>query len=130
MNFIRRFMAGRYGSDQLGMAIIILCIVLNLISAITGVELISTASLILLVLCIFRMFSRNYARRQAENIKFLKLWTPIKFKVKGFFTRAKSSRTHKHLKCPDCGNKLRVPRGKGRIRISCPKCGSKFETKT
>ncbi len=42
--------------------------------------------------------------------------------------RAKTAkdRTHRILKCPVCGEKLRVPKGAGKINITCPYCGEKF----
>ena len=32
--------------------------------------------------------------------------------------------------CPTCKQKLRVPRGKGKISITCPKCATSFIKKT
>lgn len=33
-------------------------------------------------------------------------------------------------KCPQCGQKTRLPKGKGKLRIDCPKCGAKYEIQT
>ena len=36
----------------------------------------------------------------------------------------------KFFKCPACRQKIRVPRGKGKIEITCPRCGDRFIKKT
>ncbi|MDO4798818.1 MAG: hypothetical protein Q4A01_12455, partial [Coriobacteriales bacterium] len=43
---------------------------------------------------------------------------------------AKEFKGYKHLTCPECGQRVRVPRKKGKIRITCPKCHAKFEAKS
>jgi hypothetical protein len=32
------------------------------------------------------------------------------------------------IACRQCGQRLRIPVGKGRLKITCPKCGSAFST--
>ncbi len=34
------------------------------------------------------------------------------------------------VKCPVCGTSLRLPSGKGKLRVTCTSCGEKFETVT
>jgi DNA-directed RNA polymerase subunit RPC12/RpoP len=43
--------------------------------------------------------------------------------------RQRKDSNHMVIKCPRCGQKLRVPGGKGLIRITCKRCTSKFERK-
>lgn len=42
----------------------------------------------------------------------------------------KERKTSHFLKCPNCGQILSVPKGKGKIRVTCPKCRTKMETKS
>lgn len=37
---------------------------------------------------------------------------------------------HDIIPCEQCGSKLRVPSGKGAIRLTCPRCGHKFVTRS
>ena len=125
-NWLRNFMIGRYGPDQLNMALIILAIIVGILSNIVKLNIITLLSYLLLILVIFRMLSRNITARRKENDRSLKLWWPVKQKLRGLFDRAKRSRNYRFFKCPGCRNTLRVPRGKGKIQITCPRCGERF----
>ena len=72
MDFFRRFMAGRYGSDPLNNALLILGIALIIVARILGWAWMNVFILALLCLCYFRMFSRNIQARYAENEKFMR----------------------------------------------------------
>ena len=37
---------------------------------------------------------------------------------------------HRYFRCPNCGQYLRVPRGKGKINVTCRNCGASFEEKS
>lgn len=138
---INQFMAGRYGGDRLSIALLILYCILILIANIAGLPIISLLALLLLIWSIYRIFSRNIFQRQRENAWFLKYWS----RVSSWFHGSRHSfsswqqkktweirdkQTHKYYKCPNCGNKLRVPKGKGKIMITCPVCKTEFIKKT
>ena len=53
MDFLRRFMAGRYGNDQLNAALLILGLVLIVIEMLTGWGWMGMFILALLILCYF-----------------------------------------------------------------------------
>ena len=128
-NWLRNFMAGRYGPDQLYVACFITAIVLGLLSNFCGLWM-SLLSYLLLFYALFRMLSRNISKRRRENDKFLKFWWPVRMWFIRKFQRIKSSKTYAFFKCPACKNTLRVPKGKGKIQITCPKCGERFIKKT
>lgn len=44
--------------------------------------------------------------------------------------RLKQRKTHRFFKCPECGVTVRVPKGKGKIKITCPKCKNAFVRNT
>ena len=113
MDWLRRFMIGRYGPDQLGVALLIVYLILIFFAPLTGLWIFRLFALAVLILCLFRMLSRNTARRYQENLKFLAFWNPIKSWFQKKKARFKDSKTHRYYKCPNCKSTLRVPRGKG-----------------
>lgn len=124
------FMSGRYGADQLSrfmLGVCVVCIVLNLFTHIHGFYLLS---LVLIGICYFRMLSRNFAKRSAENEKYLNIVWKIKRKFQQTKNRVVQSKDFHIYKCPSCGQKIRIPRGKGKICITCPKCRQEFEKKS
>ena len=124
-----RFMYGRYGVDALGKLIIGASLVLCIANMFLHSFIISILVWILLFYSYFRMFSRNIQKRYAENAKFLGLKSRIMSKFQKHQSYRKQRKTHHIYKCPTCRQKIRIPRGKGRICITCPKCKTQF-TKT
>ena len=129
MEWLRRFMMGRYGVDQLSIAFLILYFFLSILGNFTRLFVFVLLSYIPFFLCWFRVFSRNISKRYAENSMFLKIWNPLKQKVKNWNHRI-TDRGHRYYKFTNCSNILRVPRGKGKICITCPVCRKEFIKKT
>ena len=123
-------MAGRYGSDQLNNALLLVSAVLIVLQWLIGSRLLSIAIMLLLVLCYFRIFSRNIQARYAENQRFLQWWWPKSQKLRNMRLRFADRKTHRYYKCPQCRNRLRVPRGRGKINITCPHCRTQFVRKS
>lgn len=123
-------MIGRYGPDQLNMALLITAVIIGLIGGLTNLPVVSFLGDIILIYTLFRLFSRNIPARRRENDRFLRFWSPIKNKFKNKVIQIKSMRHYKFFKCPGCKKTLRVPRNKGKIQITCPKCGERFIKKT
>lgn len=130
MNWLRKVMYGRYGVDQLTIAIMIFGLVLSILEPITKLRVLTFLSFAIFLLCYFRMFSKNYSKRREENDKFLKLYQPIKFGFQQRINKLKDQKTHKYYKCPKCAKTVRVPRGKGKICITCPICREEFIRKS
>ncbi len=128
-NAIQRFMYGRYGNDQLNLCLIGLYLVVYLLSAFTRVYALYWVSLALMAVALFRLLSRNLARRREENVRFLQVIAPLVrwFRLQRTIRRDKE---HRYFKCPNCGQQLRVPRGKGKITVTCRGCGASFQEKS
>ena len=124
-------MYGRYGSDQLNMALLVFAVLVSLINSVLAIFLrgskiyggivapiLSVIVYGLLIYSFIRMFSRNIYKRQRENRRFTQFWVRLK------------DRSNRYFRCPNCKQTVRVPRGRGKICIRCPKCGEKFTRKT
>lgn len=126
---LQRFMWGRYGTDRFNQFLMASAIVCLLVSLLAGGVFYLFATVVM-VYAYFRMFSRNVAQRSQENQWYLKQ----EMKVRSFFLKKKKEllqRKDYHIyRCPKCRQKIRVPRGKGRIAISCRKCGNEFIKKS
>ena len=51
-------------------------------------------------------------------------------KFRGLKDQWANRKLYHYYRCPKCRQKLRVPRGRGRIQISCPRCGTQFIKKS
>lgn len=122
MNWLRKFMAGRYGVDQLSTALIVVNLICTILLRFFNSSILNIFCIIISVIVIYRIFSKNISKRYQENIKFLNIWNPIKRKVNKNIQRIKDLKHYKYFKCSNCKQTLRVPRGKGKISITCPKC--------
>ena len=134
---IRAFFYGRYGSDPFnrflsGCALVLLVVsmILNLCKVPALSSLFYLLALALLIYSLFRSLSKNIYKRQEENGKYLVQKTRVLGKIGLLKQRWKDRKTYRYFKCPACKASLRVPRGKGKIRITCRKCGHVFEEKT
>lgn len=126
----RRFMAGRYGTDALNQFLSIVSIVLLLVALLTRVNLFTWVGMSVLLWCYYRTFSRNIPKRTEENYKFYTLKQQLEGKVRSLKEQWANRKLYHYYRCPQCRQKLRVPRGRGRIQISCPRCGTQFIKKS
>ena len=83
-------------------------------------------SLATLVYTYYRMFSRNIYKRASENQNFLNKTANIRRKINNQKSIFKQRKVYRIYKCPTCKQKVRVPKGKGKISIHCPKCDTYF----
>lgn len=119
-----QFMIGRNGFDAFCRGLLVIAMVLIFADIIIPGRILRSIGMILILYAYFRAFSRNIDRRHAENAWYVScIETPF---------RSYMSRDHKHyryFKCPSCGQVLRAPKGRGRIRVTCSRCHSVFEKK-
>ncbi len=132
-SFSERFanwMRGRNGADELSMAIVVLSALLLVINLFAHTRFLPFIALALALYACWRDSSKNLAARRKENRAFLKLLGPAAQWIKNPRATMDERRSYKHLTCPSCGQQMRVPRGKGKMRVTCPKCKNKFEAQS
>ena len=130
---LARFMAGRNGVDQLNNFLLATDVLLAILASIIGGGLgrvLYALVMGLLIVIYLRMFSRNLLRRRQENGKYLQLKQRFLARFRLLKERWVQRRDYKFFTCPRCRTTLRVPKGRGKIRIVCRKCGNSFTGKS
>ena len=131
--WLSRVMAGRYGVDNLNRFLCGFSLAALLLSIFVK-GMLATVFWLLAVVCLIwsyvRMFSRRIDKRQKENLRYMHYKYEFSAKLRTLRQRWRQRRDYKFFKCPNCGITARIPKGKGRIRITCPKCGHEFEARS
>lgn len=125
----RRFMAfmqGRYGCDELYKFLSYAVIVLIIINLFLRSAILSLLILFVFGYSIFRVLSKNIVRRNLERVKYIKYRTKLLTWYSNQKMMFSQRKTHRFFKCPNCRATVRVPKGKGKIKITCPKCSTAF----
>ncbi len=125
-----RFMVGRYGNDELNRFLSGAILVLIAVNLFARTNVLFFLELALLIWIYFRMFSKKTGRRFKENQTYLRLRFQVTEGWKKWPARVKEARRYKIFRCPNCGQKLRIPRGHGKISIHCRRCGHDFAGKS
>lgn len=122
----RRFMVGRYGTDELNRFLSVVIAVLIVLNLFARNQILLIGEVLGLTVIYLRMFSRNTGKRFQENQKYLH-WRFYgeEYGKKQLF-RLREKRKYKIFRCPECRQKIRIPRGHGKIEIHCRSCGHRF----
>ena len=128
-----QFMIGRNGNDELNRFLLMADMVLILLSLVFSKwigRILSPLVLVLLCLTYYRMLSRDLIRRGDENSRYIRLrehvYSAIRIRKEQWIQR----KEYKFLRCPACKATLRVPKGRGKIKIVYRKCGNSFMGKS
>ncbi len=127
---IRLRLQGCYGTDELSRTMLWVSIVLMLISVIFRVSILNTIALIILLWSMFRSYSKNIYKRREEREKWLKFTGNVKSWFSLQKRKWKERHDYKYFRCKKCKAVMRVPRGKGTVRVNCRKCHSEMIKKT
>ena len=139
-----KFLQGTYGVDLLSLFLILISCIFNIW------DITRIFSIVLLVFAFYRAFSKKiYKRKEEYNVFYTytnkllsKFGKSIPYNlpvydlnnISGIFNSFKlilnEKKNYKIIKCPNCKQKLRLPRGKGNIVVTCKKCSNKFDFRT
>ena len=128
-----QFMAGRNGNDEFNrflLAVDMLLILLSIVFSKGIGRFLSPIALILLGLTYFRMLSRDRFRRSYENARYLRIRDKVISALRIRKEQWLQRKDYKFFVCPACKATLRVPKGRGKIKIVCRKCGNSFMGKS
>ena len=127
---IYRFMQGRYGTDDFYKFLFWVALLGIVINWFFKSQLLSFAVTLILVYAMYRVLSKNHSARYAENQRYLQATAKIRY----WFDQQKKlmeERKYHHIyTCPKCRQKIRIPKGKGKIMIRCPKCHHEFQKRS
>jgi len=126
----KRWLSRRNGIDILGRDICCLSLLINPVNLFIKSDHLSMFAQIGFFYALFRAFSSNKVKRGIENQRYLAHVYKTRDSFIALKNRAKDRKEHKYLKCPNCHQKLRVPRRQGKIEVHCPKCGKTFDTRS
>ncbi len=134
--WLQRFMEGRYGVDAFSKTLNYAVLIFLVLALFTGNGMLELIGLGLLIYTYFRIFSRNIQARRRENERYLQESANLKYRWKELINRiTKKGGQTDHFRiyiCPNksCNQKIRVPKGKGKIEITCPKCKTQFRKRS
>lgn len=121
-----RFMQGRNGVDQLSQFLNVVVLILLVVSIFTKSIILDWLPFVLMGYMYFRIFSRNIAKRSVENQKFCNMRYDLAIKKNKWKKEREQKKIYRFFRCPMCKQKVRVPKGRGKICITCPKCRQEF----
>ena len=128
-----RLMQGRNGNDAFNRFLLALELVLLLIGLLLrgfAARLFNALFLLLLLYIYYRMFSRDLYKRSAENAWYWERRNRVVAKFRLLKERWLQRKDFRFFSCPSCHTTLRVPKGRGKIKIVCRKCGTSFVRKS
>lgn len=114
---IEKMMMGRYGEDQLNYFLSIIFIILAILNWIINSTVLRIVVYILIIISIYRSFSKNIVARSIENDRYIKYkrkcTRTIKVIQKNF-----NDKEHKTVLCPYCVQMIRVPKKKENWKLN------------
>ncbi len=126
----KRWLSQRNGIDILGRDICYLSLLLNAMNLFIKSSYLSLLAQTGFLYALYRAFSSNKVKRGIENRRYLTHVYHMRDSYIVLKNKVKDRKEHKYLRCPNCHQKLRVPKRQGKIEVHCPKCGRSFDARS
>lgn len=126
-NKLAAFMQERYGMDALYKALLFPMAALLVLNLFLNSPIPYLLSLACFAVMMWRVFSKNRAKRAIENQKYLALRETARKGLLQLRNRLRDRNTHRYRKCPGCRTTLRLPKKIGETHIKCPVCSREFD---
>jgi DNA-directed RNA polymerase subunit RPC12/RpoP len=133
MQFLQKiffYMNGRYGMDEFSKALMIAGIIFGALANFIGGRITASVGLALIAFGALRPLSKEIENRQKEYRWYIHVKQTIQTKYHRLKNKQVQRKRFKIYKCPECKQKVRVPRGRKKIRITCPTCKHQFVKKS
>ncbi|MCI1944023.1 hypothetical protein [Clostridium luticellarii] len=124
LNRIQYYFKNSYGMDKLSLHLYAAGFVFCLFRRS------ATFGFVCIVYSTWRCLSRNKYRRNREREAYENFISPLVRWINKYKIQVGNNRYYKIFKCPNCSQKMRVPRHKGRVTITCRNCGTIFKGKS
>lgn len=122
-------MKGRNGHDHLNQALVFVSLLFLCGSLMVFPRGFYMVSWVICFLVLYRYFSKNLYARNAENRYYMRKSRNIMMKFKQE-QRVFLDKHHVYFFCPACHRRLRVPKGKGHVKVTCSYCDNVFTKKS
>ena len=124
LNKISYYLKDIYGVDKLSKYLIIAGLILSL------TRFTYYIGLALSLYGFWRSLSKNKHKRYKELVAFEKMLSKFIQKFYSYKSSMEQNKHYKILRCPNCSQKLRIPRKQGKVSVTCKKCGHGFKSKS
>lgn len=127
---LQNLMQGRYGFDELSRTLVFASLVFFVLSALFRLHILYIVACVILLWAYFRCFSKNFTARQKEFSAYFRIKNKLMKKIRLYKNIWRDRKSFKYFKCDKCGAYLKVPKGKGKIRVTCRNCKNEMTKKT
>lgn len=133
---IKEAMSRRNGLDELSNLLMLLGFVFIVVALFSKKWIFTLIGAVFVIICYIRVFSKKVEKRKKENDFYMKymgnvvkkcgyIKLCIKMKI-----RSMQDKEYVYFVCSQCGQIIRIPKGKNKISIRCPKCSQTFIKRT